>query len=305
MFDDATDLRLRLEAMDFLRRVTNDQEHPVTREMLLHDFTFDGEPFKLIDPTRGIRKPRQLQHALTIMTSYKTKSAFNYSDEIGEDGFLRYSWKGVNPNDADNVGLRSLIGTHKPLTWFFGVAPGELQAIFPVYVVGEEPADRRFVVAFADTAEMYRPDSPVEAAIRRYVTREVKTRVHQPVFRSRVLRAYENHCAVCNLNHRELLDASHIIPDSEAGKPIVSNGLSLCKIHHRAYDVKILGITPDYQVKIRGDILDEIDGPMLEYGLKKLHDGKLMFLPSRRTQRPSPELLSVQYKRFLCERRTG
>lgn len=300
VFDDATDLRLRLEAMDFLRQVTSDQEHPVTREMLLHDFTFDGEPFKLIDPTRGIRKPRQLRHALTIMTSYKTKSAFNYSDEIGDDGFLRYSWKGVNPNDADNVGLRTLIGTRKPLTWFFGVAPGELQAIFPVYVVGEEPADRRFVVAFGDTAEMYRPDSPVEAALRKYVTREVKTRVHQPVFRSRVLRAYEDHCAVCNLNHRELLDASHIIPDSEDGEPTVANGLSLCKIHHRAYDVKILGITPDYEIKIREDILDEIDGPMLEHGLKNLHNRPLMFLPPNRSQRPSRALLKVQYDNFRC-----
>ena len=38
------------------------------------------------------------------------------------------------------------------------------------------------------------------------------------------------------------------------------NVLSLCKIHHAAYDKNILGISPDYQVKVRIDILDEVDG---------------------------------------------
>jgi hypothetical protein len=34
-----------------------------------------------------------------------------------------------------------------------------------------------------------------------------------------------------------LLEAAHIIGDiEEAGEPVVSNGLALCSIHHRAYD---------------------------------------------------------------------
>ena len=42
------------------------------------------------------------------------------------------------------------------------------------------------------------------------------------------------------------------------------NGLALCKIHHAAYDSRILGVSPDLVVQIRADILDETDGPLLE-----------------------------------------
>ncbi|MBK9358459.1 MAG: HNH endonuclease [Bacteroidales bacterium] len=67
---------------------------------------------------------------------------------------------------------------------------------------------------------------------------------------------------MCNLKHRELLDAAHIIADKDdMGEPIIKNGLALCKIHHAAFDQNILGIDPDYKIKIREDILMETDGP--------------------------------------------
>lgn len=43
-----------------------------------------------------------------------------------------------------------------------------------------------------------------------------------------------------------MLDAAHIIPDPDPdGHPEVSNGLSLCKFHHAAFDRRIIGIRPD------------------------------------------------------------
>jgi len=43
---------------------------------------------------------------------------------------------------------------------------------------------------------------------------------------------------------RELLDAAHIIPDNmPEGKSTIENGLSLCKLHHSAYDAFIIGVT--------------------------------------------------------------
>ena len=69
---------------------------------------------------------------------------------------------------------------------------------------------------------------------------------------------------MCALGHRELLDAAHIIPDTDPrGLPVIQNGIALCKIHHAAYDRNILGIRPDYVVEIHQRLLDEIDGPML------------------------------------------
>jgi putative restriction endonuclease len=49
----------------------------------------------------------------------------------------------------------------------------------------------------------------------------------------------------------------------------VPNGLSLCSLHHAAFDRNILGITPDLLVDIRSDILEEIDGPVLVHGLQE------------------------------------
>nr|WP_306428060.1 HNH endonuclease [Brevibacterium sp. 50QC2O2] len=58
-------------------------------------------------------------------------------------------------------------------------------------------------------------------------------------------------CAVCSLAHPQLLDAAHIIDDSdEHGIASVVNGLALCKIHHAAYDKFFMGIRPDYVIEL-------------------------------------------------------
>ena len=126
-----------------------------------------------------------------------------------------------------------------------------------------------------------------------------KRRLHQTSFRERVIAAYDEHCALCALRHRELLDAAHIIPDAEeGGEPVVTNGLSLCKIHHAAFDQNILGITPEYRIRMRRDILEEIDGPMLRYGLQELHD-KYLHLPKKKSFWPDQDRLERRYARFL------
>ena len=53
---------------------------------------------------------------------------------------------------------------------------------------------------------------------------------------------------------RTFLDGRH-----ERGLSEVTNGLALCKIHHSAYDVNILGASPDYRVHTRADVLREHD----------------------------------------------
>jgi len=68
-------------------------------------------------------------------------------------------------------------------------------------------------------------------------------------FRQRVIRAYQERCALCSLRHRELLDAAHIAPDGQLeGEPAVSNGVALCKLHHAAFDRLFFAIRPDYVI---------------------------------------------------------
>ncbi len=130
------------------------------------------------------------------------------------------------------------------------------------------------------------------------MTATIKVRLHQRAFREKVLDAYRSQCAFCHLKHRELLDAAHIIPDNlPESSSRIENGLSLCKLHHSAYDAFMIGVTPDYVIHIREDILDEEDGPVLQHGLKGLHKSMLI-LPASRRNYPSREALEWRYSRF-------
>lgn len=290
---------LRREAQRWLTVRTNDGLLPISSSDLL-DFEVDGQPFRLMDAQRGIRKPRELSSALSIRTVYTVEGKERpYADEVGPDGLLRYKWRGDDPDHAENRALRAAMNEQAPLIWFFGVAPGVYKPIYPVYLLWEEQELHQFVIDPDVARGLVSQGSQITEQVRRYIIRQTKQRLHQPVFRATVLRAYETRCAVCALRHAELLDAAHIVPDShEAGIASVRNGLALCKIHHAAYDSSVLGIRPDLVVEIRADLLDEIDGPMLEHGLKGRHGQRLMALPKVRAERPDVDLLEERYARF-------
>ena len=57
-----------------------------------------------------------------------------------------------------------------------------------------------------------------------------------PNFRHKINEAYGYRCAMCGIQ-LELIDAAHIIPFADdKGTDDVDNGVSLCVLHHRAYD---------------------------------------------------------------------
>lgn len=296
---DDFDARLRREAQAWLTVRTHDGQVPITRDEL-EDFEIDGRPLKLMDRQRGIRKPRELSAALSIRTTYTVEGgARPYEDAVGPDGLLRYKWRGDDPRHAENRALREAMEQQVPMIWFCGVGQGVYRPVFPVYLLWEEPEHQQFVVDPDIARGLVGKETPVTEHLRRYIRRETWQRLHQPVFRATVLRAYETRCAVCALRHHQLLDAAHIVPDrEEAGVAAVRNGLALCKIHHAAYDCHVLGIRPDLVVEIRADLLDEVDGPMLEHGLKGRHGQPLMSLPAARAERPDRELLERRYTRF-------
>jgi putative restriction endonuclease len=186
-----------------------------------------------------------------------------------------------------------------PLIWFRGIAQGLYLPVYPVWLAAEERAEQQFVVALdADQKMDWSFDDVVDLALRRrYAERTVLVRLHQPEFRARVLHAYATRCAVCRLRHAQLLDAAHILPDSEGGEPIVTNGISMFKIHHAAFDNLIIGIRPDYRVEVRADIRNEVDGPTLRHALQEIH-GSRIELPAQRAARPNVDLVLHRYERF-------
>ena len=77
------------------------------------------------------------------------------------------------------------------------------------------------------------------------------------------------------------------------------NGLSLCKIHHAAFDSKLVGIRPDLTLHVRADVLDEVDGWMLKGGIQGVHNAKLEIVPRNRRAKPDPIRLEQRYAEFL------
>ena len=263
----------------------------------LTDFALpDGTTIRLVDPGRGgIWNPRDFVATLSILTSPDGPYADRESD-----GFLTYSYQ-AGPEGGKNLKLRTAMEHRLPVLRFDKIAKATYQLIYPVFVVGDNPITREFTLTLDEALRVVpgesQPLSPIEKA---YAERLVHQRVHQPAFRARVMLAYEGTCCVCTLKHPELLDAAHITEDgADGGDPVVTNGLSLCKIHHAAYDRLLLGITPDYEVRINQRLLDEIDGPMLRHGLQDMHRRELT-LPRKRADHPDRERLEARYALFAA-----
>jgi putative restriction endonuclease len=296
------DWQIRLAAFDALRRIS--ETGVVTRDQMDAGFEFEGQRIPFALKARGIWRPATMKSpgaALSVTTASIRKGVKpKYDDQIGGEGWFEYRYQGNDPTDWDNVAVRRAYELKRPLVYFYGVGPKLYEAIYPAYVVGDSPGDLTFRLAadapglgIASITEGGGPEP-----LKEYATRQVKVRLHQHRFRELVLGAYGHRCTICRIAHVPLLDAAHILPDrDQRGLPEVPNGLSLCKIHHTAYDVNILGITPGFQVEIRKDILKERDGPMLKHGLQEL-DGARLGLPRSHADRPNPAYLEERHSAF-------
>lgn len=292
------ELAVREAAMLWLDELTHHGERTVTQPEVAR-FPFGDEQLPLLFPQQGISRPRGLDAALAIRTTWTPPgSKPPYIDVEGPDGLIRYAYRGTDPDHWDNVALRRALHLGVPLVWFVAVARGVYLARYPVYVVGDEPHQLRVALAVDDAQRWLEPGSLQSADRRQYVRRLNKLRLHQPVFRSRVLGAYRGACAMCRLRHAELLDAAHILADTHPrGTPDVPNGMALCSIHHRAFDANVMGVRPDLVIEVRRDILDEIDGPMLRHGLQEMA-GRRLDVPRRIQFKPDPSRLEERYAQF-------
>jgi len=289
------DEQIRLAVFDWLNEQTQKYDQVLPKELLLKGFVFNDERISLISP-QGIFKPKAMELPLTITTTPQSQ----YDDAFRQDEYLNYKYRGDNIYHRDNVGLRDCMKRGIPLIYLLGLVPGKYLPVWPVYIIGDDPKDLSFTVAVDDLNSLMKDEGKVKEPDGRklYITTMVRFRLHQQAFREKVLYAYKTQCALCRLKHRELLDAAHIIPDGEPNsKPTVDNGLALCKLHHAAFDKYFIGITPEYKIEVRKDILKEEDGPMLQHGLKGLHNSKL-FLPKHKIDLPNKDFLDFRYQKF-------
>jgi putative restriction endonuclease len=310
---DERDMELRTAAALRIRELQRRYDDLVPLEALREGFTFDGERVSFGSFMSGIFRPKQMRGpaALAVVTAApKIGRPAPYEDAFDQaSGRFTYRFRDPQSDspsshlhaEADN---RALVAAHElgvPLIYFRGIAPSQYAVVAPVFIMAVD-AKRRLVEMEAGlpVADMTEAGLQSDEELRRYATREAVIRLHQHRFRSAVLRAYSTRCAVCSLREAELLQASHIIEDLDPrGGATVVNGISLCAIHHLAYDRNLMGIDPSGVVHIAKRLLDEVDGPMLSSGLQAFH-GATILHPRRMDERPDPDRLEVRFTRFLA-----
>ena len=266
---DELDRQMRTAAFIHVRRMLEIRD-PLTAADLAAGFQFQGQRIPLVNPQRGIFKPQSMKYALSIKTVSPKKGARIWYDDqrtahsqvYNGDETIEYSFMGTDPNAADNRWLREAMENRIPLIYFLGAFPSHYHAVIPVTIVGWNPRSLRVEVSVGLPGEL-RADPQETALERRYALRQVKTRLHQTMFRAAVIEAYGGRCALSGLPEKTLLDAAHIAADGDEllGQPIINNGVPLTKLHHAAFDNHLIGIDPDYRIVVSKRLLSTRDGP--------------------------------------------
>jgi putative restriction endonuclease len=184
---------------------------------------FGGDRTPLINPQRGIFKPRQMEHLLSIRTVFPRRGGrVWYEDQrdahrqiYAGDDVVDYAFMGTDPNSPDNRWLRDAMERQIPVIYFLGASPGRYQPIIPTFIVGWYPERLRVQLAFGAIVGASAQAVPPDAPERRYALRDVKARLHQASFRDAVLAAYGGRCAISHLPEPRLLDAAHIVVDAD------------------------------------------------------------------------------------------
>jgi len=298
-----SNVQIRFAALAAIEELRQRHGPVVPAALIRRGFPFGGRSIHFANFVQGIFRPKEMSGACLSITTVVPKAgrAARYDDEIGGDlDFFRYAYRDDGPESRDNRALREAWRTQVPILYFKGYEPGLYSLLSPCFITDDDPVAGavRVELGMAEVDFDRLSNGLPDEIERRYAIRQAKQRLHQGQFRAIVLRAYQERCTVCRLRETSLLHASHILPDRDRrGEASVRNGLSLCVIHHEAYDRDLMAVTPDYRVRLTRRLLDDEDGPMLEQGLKAFHDENI-HLPRRSGDRPSPEFLEERLAQF-------
>ena len=127
------------------------------------------------------------------------------------------------------------------------------------------------------------------------------TRRRNPAFRESVLLAYQYRCGVCGhdlrLGRQTIgLEAAHIKWFQANGPDEIPNGIALCSLHHKVFDLGAFTVLPDgYQIVFSQHLngSDEAARRMLAY------QGAALILPQSRDYLPKPEFLAWHEKKVF------
>lgn len=298
---------IRVAAFARLRALTLIHGGALPWAALTRGFAARGRTFLFASAAEGIFRPAGMTGMLSLKTVVpKPKGRIWYHDqatpelETTSDVFW-YAFTGSNPENTRNQWLKDAMLRGLPLVYFFGVAPGVYEPLFPAFIVEWNRDALSCGVSFSREAAGDMQFAPIMPE-RQYALRTVQQRLHQAAFRERVLDAYGRRCALSDLPEPRLIDAAHIMPDGDEqlGQPDVRNGICMSKIHHAAYDAGLIGIDASMTIHVSKRLMLLRDGPMLEQGLKALA-GKAIRPPDDPLAMPDLDRLAARFQQFALQ----
>ena len=254
----------------------------------------------LLEPAYGIYRAANVQRGPAALSINSAFAQERYQDQGTADGVL-YRYQDGPIDQSLQPWLREAHALDVPLVYFVGTRPNWYRPEYPAFVEDDTRANdrcsslsercaarltnaRRCTSATRSsgaTSSAGQAEDPPSAVPRRRtscVPRSVRD-----------LHAQRDPPARRSTHHRRR---------GGRGRATVSNGVSLCSIHHRAFDEDLVGISADYNVHVSRRLLDDEDGPMLEL-LKRFHGGEIL-VPNRRAWQPKRERLALRFERFLA-----
>ena len=124
-----------------------------------------------------------------------------------------------------------------------------------------------------------------------------KIRIRQAGFRRAIMQLYNYTCAVCNLRvvtaiGESATDAAHIIPIHKWQNYDLRNGVSLCKLHHWAFDQGLISFNNSHRVVVSRELSNH---KPTEWMLTELRLRRMQ-LPNRVQHYPAPDAMAWHRK---------
>jgi putative restriction endonuclease len=184
------------------------------------------------------------------------------SMQISDDALRAAQQRGFAPNEKGNG--ETAIAFRPDFTAAY------VEHLYALHDTGAVPREAAILERISEDPAAV-ADADIDAAVapaRRMEIVETRRAARDVQFRRKVLRAYENRCAMCGVQLR-LLDAAHVLPVGQPGSTDdTNNGVALCALHHRAYDRALVAFDLSYAIKVNTKQVDELTALSLAGGLR-------------------------------------
>ncbi len=208
------------------------------------------------------------------------------SIQIREEALRLATIRGIATHDKGND---EIAVAFKP-----NLLPAYVRDLERLHGLGDSPTAREALESVAED-----PDTQPAGKLagvppdRQTVIITIAKKLRDSSFKDRVLSAYGNSCAFCNLQLK-LIDAAHILPVAEQGTDFTSNGLALCALHHRAYDRAFVTVNESYQIIVNERKLEEFQAVGLDGGYDAFQAALRPVIRVPPTKNDRPDAASIQ-----------